>query len=325
MTEAAAIAVAPDAPFFIVLNAGSGRDDAAARQATIEGVLDAAGRRHEVHRVDDPKRLQQVAQDTVARARGAGGVVVVAGGDGTINTVAAATHGSGCALGILPQGTFNYFGRTHGIPQDTEQATRLLLAARAEPVQVGFVNGRLFLVNASLGLYPQLLEDRETYKSRFGRSRPVAMLAALVTLLRQRRQLDLRIEAADGTTTTLHTPTLFVGNNPLQLEQIGIAHAEAIGRGLLAGIVLKPVGTGAMLWLLARGAFGSLGDADNVDSFAFHRIAVEPASAGRRRHVKCATDGEVVWLDAPIVFSVGDEPLWLLKAEPGSGLEAAPS
>lgn len=304
----------PCAPFFIVLNAGSGRDDAAQTGATIERVLSEAGREHHLRLVESPARLQDIARSTVAEARASGGVVVAAGGDGTINAVAHATLGSGCAFGVLPQGTFNYFSRTHGIPFDTEAATRLLLRARAQPVQVGLVNERPFLVNASLGLYPQLLEDREAYKRQFGRSRPVAFISGLITLLRQHSQLRLDVEH-DSRTRSLRTPTLFVANNALQLQQVGIAEAPALEQGRLVALVLRPVGTLTMLGLLARGAFGRLGEADDVERFTFRRIVVQPRRGKRR--VKVATDGEIVWLPSPIVFEIAPESLYLLKPEPG--------
>ena len=87
-------------------------------------------------------------------------------------------------------------------------------------MQVAAINDRVFLVNASLGLYPDLLEDREAYKARFGRSRWVAFVAACATLLRAQRQLRLHIEMG-GTVRDVRTLTLFVGNNRLQLQQFG--------------------------------------------------------------------------------------------------------
>ena len=85
-------------------------------------------------------------------------------------------------MGVVPQGTFNYFARTHGIPADQTEAVGLLLRAAPTPVQVARINDRVFLVNASLGLYPDLLEDREAFKARFGRSRGVAFVAGWVCL-----------------------------------------------------------------------------------------------------------------------------------------------
>jgi diacylglycerol kinase family enzyme len=313
MSESAAAALSP---LYIILNAGSGHDDKALTRATIEGVLSAAGRRYTMVVVANPAELEATARRTVDEARRAGGIVVACGGDGTINTVAQATLGSGCAFGVLPQGTFNYFGRRHGIPADTAAAARVLVTAQPHPVQIGLVNDRVFLVNASLGLYPRLLEDRETWKQQLGRSRLVAMVAGMVSLFRHRRQLHIGVERR-GAVCRIRTPTLFVGNNALQLTEIGIPLAGAVDAGELAAIVLKPVGDPAMLWLLLRGAFGTLGDADNVTSYAFDTMTVRRVGLLRRRWVKVATDGEVTRLREPLEFRVSPQPLLLLKPDPG--------
>jgi diacylglycerol kinase family enzyme len=180
-----------------------------------------------------------------------------------------------------------------------------------QPVQVGLVNQRVFLVNASLGLYPKLLEDREGWKKQLGRSRLVAFGAGLATLLRGYRNLRLHIDA-EGEARDVRTPTLFVGNNALQMEQLGFPLAQAIDHGALAAIMLKPVGRLSMLALLLRGAFGRLGDADQVASLACAQLNVRLARFGARR-VKVATDGEIVWMPLPLVFKVSPEPLWLIR------------
>ncbi|MGE5128764.1 MAG: diacylglycerol/lipid kinase family protein [Sphingomonadaceae bacterium] len=310
------------APFLVVLNAGSGADDARRTRAVIEDVLRAAGRAHRVRVVTKAGRLHEIARETVEEARARRGVVVAAGGDGTINAMVQATLGSGCPFGVLPQGTFNYFGRAHGIPTDTAAATRLMLGARIHTVQVGLVNERVFLVNASLGMYPEILEDREAFKRRFGRYRLVAVGAGLVTVLHHHRQLRLSIELR-GQTRRMRTPTLFVGNNELQLKQIGISEAPLLEQGQLAAIALRPVSTLTMLWLAVRGAFGRLGDARSVISFAFKRIVVRPAIPFGARQVKVAIDGEIVWLRAPLEFRVAPRPLHLLKPDSASVVEAS--
>ena len=305
-------------PLFIVMNAGSGRHDADETRQIIAGVLDAAGREHEFLLVKQAAEIQDIAQAAVARARERGGVVLAACCDGTISAVAHAVLGSGCPFGVLPQGTFNYFGRAHAIPQDAETATRALLAAGIELVQVGQVNGQVFLVNASVGLYPKLLEDREAFKRQFGRSRLVAFVAGLATLLQWRGQLRLQTETAAETATgtpaktaMLRTPTLFVGNNHLQLDRVGIEQedADAVELGYLAAIVVRPIGTLALLGLLLRGLLGRLGDAEHIRSFTFRHLTVSPR--GMRR-IKVATDGEVQWMRTPLVFEVATEPLLLL-------------
>lgn len=309
------LALTRNSPFLIVMNAASGAADAREEQDKITDTLAAAGQKFELLAVAKPGELPRMARTAAEKAQRLGGAIIAAGGDGTINAVAQAALPTGRPFGIVPQGTFNYSGRAHGIPLDTVEATRALLDARLKPIQVGLVNDKVFLVNASLGLYPQVLQDREAFKQQFGRYRVVAIWSALSTLMRGHRQLVLEIEH-DGRREIVVTPTLFVGNNPLQLEQVGLPEAAAIGQRRLAAVTVKPVGTAALLWLAVRGALGQLGEAGNVRDFAFASMTVQPVSGGWRRSrqetITVATDGEVWHARAPLRFSVAAQPLRLM-------------
>lgn len=312
--------VPTQSPIFVVMNAGSGDKDADSREAAIREVLSEAGRTHRLWRVTKSGSLPEIARQAVELARQQNGVVVAAGGDGTINAVAHEVLGSGCPFGVLPQGTFNYFCRTHGIPLDTAEATRLLLNGEVRPVQVGLVNDRIFLVNASLGLYPKLLENREAHKHKFGRTRLVAFFSALLTALTPPRQLVLTLEQGEEK-VTIETSTLMVENNRLQLEEVGLPEATAIQRGQLALIVVKAKGVLQMLSLLIHAAMGRLGEADTVSSLSITSLTVSPL---RKRRIKVATDGEITWLLPPLIFRVAPHPL-LLLVPPVSETEAPTS
>ncbi|BAO81804.1 sphingosine kinase and enzymes related to eukaryotic diacylglycerol kinase [Serpentinimonas raichei] len=298
----------PAAPLQFVINAASGSSAADSKRELIEGVLQAAGRRGELH-FCQPADLPQVAQQATATALASGTAVIGVGGDGTMNTVAQFAHAAGCAMGVVPQGTFNYFARTHGIPADPAEAVQQLLGCAPQPVQVAAINQRVFLVNASMGLYPELLEDREAYKARFGRSRWVAFWAACVTLLRAQRQLRLHIEQGDSA-RDVRTLMLFVGNNRLQLQHIGVHPQESAAEnppaeqpataplltpsaGRITAVMLRPIGTLAMLRLMLHGALGTLGEAPSVEHFEFEHLVVRPTLTPGRRGVKVAYDGEV--------------------------------
>ncbi len=298
-----------------VLNGAAGSQDDAPLLDALDQVLGSAGRRFELHRAPSPAELAATARAAAERA-GPGGTVVSVGGDGTLNTVASAALKAGAALGLVPRGTFNYFARTHGIPLDEPSAVRLLLEGRPQPVQVGRVNDRIFLVNASLGMYPDLLEDRESFKKRFGRTRLVALGAALHSLLGAHRRLALHIEGDVQPPRDLKVSTLFVGNNRLQLERLGLPEAPRTGNSVLTALVLRKVRPGELLWLAVRGALGQLGEARDVGHFAFRRLTVRPRGAlGSRpaRPLKMALDGEITHLPPPIVFSVDGRPLRLIK------------
>ena len=310
-----------DAPFYVGLTSGSGWAAADERSATRRAGLGAAGRACELAVVHDAARLEDAARHMAQRAARDGAILVAAGGDGTLNTVAHAAVERGCVFGVLPQGTFNYFGRTHGIPEDLADAVRALLRARVRPVQIGLLNDRIFLVNASVGLYPQLLEEREHDKRQYGRSRIVALLSAIKTALRGHRSLRITLELDSGT-RHLRTPTLFVGNNRLQMEQVGMRPLDqSLESGRLVAIAPRPVGRLRMLGLLVRGALGRLGEAEDVDAFAFRRMTVRAPLLSGRRKLKVATDGEVCRMALPLRFEALDGRLALLAPEEEEGAD----
>lgn len=303
------------APLQFVINGSAGSSDTEATHESIRSTLQSAGRTGRFW-FAGPGELERVASDAEALARQDHSAVVAVGGDGTINTVAQVTHATGGTMGVIPQGTFNYFAREHGSPTDTADAVRWLLSAQPQPTQVSAINDRLFLVNASLGLYPELLQDRERWQARFGRSRVISLGAAAATLLRARSPLRLRVEW-EQRKREIRTLTLFVGNNQLQLEQLGLVDDAVPERDQaphITAVILRPIGALAMLSLMLRGAMGQLGSADGVEHFPFQNLVIQPGSRLRRKRVKVAYDGEVAWMRSPIVIRVLPTPLWLLKA-----------
>lgn len=314
-------------PLQFVINAAAGSSGAEAKRKVIEAALLAGGRRGDLL-FCSPAELSNLAQQAATRAIAARTAVVAVGGDGTLNTVAQAVHARGCPLGVVPQGTFNYFARTHGIPADPADAVRQLLRSVPAPVQVAGINDRLFLVNASLGMYPELLQDREAFKARFGRSRWVAFVAACATLLRAQRRLRLHIEMG-GKAREVQTLMLFVGNNRLQLQQLGAEPEDTLvgtpGDGTMAALVLRPIGTRSMLGLMLHGAMGRLGEAAGVERFEFQHLVVQPTLPQGRGKVKVAFDGEVTMMRAPLDFRVLAKPLYLLKPQCDAAISATAS
>lgn len=317
-------ALHPEMPLMVVLNAASGRHGERQPVDLLRSCLQEVRHPHELHVVRRPRELAVVTRRAAQSALGRSGALVAVGGDGTLNTVAAEAWRLGLPLGVLPQGTFNYFGRAHGIPQALEAAFVQMMdgvrAGRLRPVQVGLLNGQLFLVNASVGLYPQLLQDREAFKQRLGRSRWVAAWAALSTLLSPHPDLFLHLGADESPAVVVRTPTLFVGNNPLQMAQVGMPEADAVGRGALLASTLRPVGRWGLLKLALLGALGRLGEAEAIRHGAVQALQVCPVGAKPRRGwraLRVAIDGETRWVVPPLRFEVAPRPLWLLGVPPG--------
>lgn len=308
----------PLPPLFIVFDAATGGPDALAASERVAALLRVAAQPHVLHLVRQAPELGALAVRAVHEARTARGIVVVAGGDAALNTVAQAVFNAGLPLAVLPLGTCNHFAREHGMPDGLHEAVAALLAARPRAVPVGMVNGRLFLVSASVGLYPRVLLAREAAPARFGRHRLTAMLPRLFTLLRGGGRLTLQLRMtgeAEGHTRVLHARTLFVGHNALQWRMLGLPPpAQAVAEGTLAATSLPPLGPLPMLWLALRGAMGRLDGAGGAESFRFQSLTVAPRR--RLRHWPVAVDGELHHLPAPLRFEAAPRPLhvWLPPA-----------
>jgi diacylglycerol kinase family enzyme len=307
------------APIHLVVNRRSGADGDVLRER-LDGHPGLASRSVRWHQPQRSRDLPAAALAAVRTAQRNGGIVIAAGGDGTINAVAQAAWALGVPMGVLPRGTFNYFSRQHGLAEDAEQALGEVLDALRQgslrPVRVGLVNDRLFLVNASLGLYPRLLAEREAATRRWGRSRAVVLAAAAASLFEpasaQRLRLVDHSPGRRGAHQLMQISTLFVGANPLQLQSVGLPEAGVVGDGALAAVTLEPqtrLQTLRMLWHALR---GQLAEEASVHSLACTRLEVQAAGWRPSSRVKVAYDGETNWMRLPLRFAVGERPLWLV-------------
>lgn len=300
--EPAGGGLAADLPITVVMNAGAGSDDKSAARAAIAAAL--AGRDLEFRVAGRPRDIVGLAQ---AAAKSRGGVLAAAGGDGTLNAVAAVARDHALVFGAIPLGTFNYFAREFGIPEDPGAAARNIVAGAVRRLPVGEINGRLFLNNASIGLYRRLIEQREVDKHRFGRSRFVALVSALLTLLREHRPYRLSL-SVDGRPLSLSTLTMFFGRNALQLEQLGLAEARCVAAGELAVLALREVGRGELLGLALRGALAQLQTADNLRRHCAATVRVDRVD-GRPRRMRVAIDGELIDCTLPLTVRVVPDAL----------------
>lgn len=306
-------------PLFIVMNAASGHGDAKAIREDLTALLRNADQPFDLLLCSRPADLAMVTKQAIERAMHCNGIVAAAGGDGTIRTVAQQVLVAGLRFGVVPLGTFNYFVRDNGLPQEPLAAIQALVAGiRADserPVQVGQLNEQIFLVNASIGLYPQLLEDREVFKRRYGRNRMVARWSGLLTLLRRDVEMRLRLDCVTGqcppSNDLIRACTLFVGNNALQLDQVGLVEND-MPEGQFAVLVLPPMNVLERLFIALRGMLGKLGSARNADHFLCRCLSVEPLARPRLQKVKVAMDGESAWMRPPLAFSVAPRRLRLV-------------
>lgn len=225
--------------------------------------------------------------------------IVAAGGDGTVKGVAQAMLGKEASMAVLPLGTFNFFARGLGLPEDPEAAARAILNGSARRIGVGTVNGQVFLNNASLGVYPLILQSREQVYARFGRSRLLAYWTVIDTLVRVQATRRMVIHA-DGQLHDFRSPLLFVARSAYQLNHYGLEGAAEISADRFAVFILRDGSRWQMLKAVAKLALKRATVGAEIDVIYASDMVVTPAS----RRPLVAMDGEREHIRAPLRFAI---------------------
>jgi diacylglycerol kinase family enzyme len=245
-------------------------------------------------------------------------VVVAAGGDGSVAGVAHALAGTKAALAVLPLGTFNYFARGLKMPEEPAAAAKAILDGQPHDINVGTLNGRVFLNNIAIGLYPAILEEREAAYARWGRYRFLAHLASLRTILRFQKPYRMDLYQ-DETRHRIRTPMMFVARSAYQLDQFGLEGGDAISDDRFVMFLAHQqtrLGFLRLAWRLIR---KRVDHGRDVIVSTPRRIAV--AVRGRRK-ISVALDGEKLRMKLPLRIQLNDHVLRVIlppaKGDPGA-------
>jgi diacylglycerol kinase family enzyme len=244
--------------------------------------------------------LAKSGEEMIARAERAvadgAATVVAGGGDGTINAVASVLVGSNSRLGVLPLGTLNHFAKDLKIPLDLDQAVANAVHGIARKVDVGEVNGRIFLNNSSLGIYPDIVRDREQQQRHLGRGKWPAFGRAMFAALRRFPFLSVRL-TINGDEHLRRTPFVFIGNNEY-LQGLTMGARERLDSGKLCLYVAqKPTRLGLLRYAL-HALFGRLQEARDFDVLSAPTLTIDT----RHHHLRVATDGEVTLMKPPLAY-----------------------
>ncbi|QOW46818.1 MULTISPECIES: diacylglycerol kinase family protein [Acinetobacter] len=227
------------------------------------------------------------------------GIIVAAGGDGTLNAVASQLMHHDIPMGILPLGTFNYVARVLNIPLDLLKAAQVIATGQPRAVHVACINDQIYLNNASLGLYPLFIKKREIYNRKWGRFPLNAYTSGLDVLIRDRKELKLEVQV-DGQKYPVKTPLIFFGNNQLQLQEMKLKIAKCAEVGLIAGVVIAKGDKATLFKTLFQTIRGKLENASDVYSFGAQKVIVY----SKKPKLTVALDGEIVEMTTPLKLHV---------------------
>jgi diacylglycerol kinase family enzyme len=289
----------------IVLNDSSGSGDCAASAKRLEEIFAAAGREARITVARGGGKLREAVESAI---KDGCETLVAGGGDGTINTAASVLVDRDIPLGVIPLGTLNHFAKDLGIPLELDDAAKVVLEGAVCRVDVGEVNGRIFLNNSSLGVYPAVVRLRDRYQAG-GWGKWIAALWAGLAVLRRNPFMAVRI-VAEGQTIVRRTPLVFVGNNEYHMSGLHAGSRDSLVSGHLAVYVFKADRRSSLLQLgwqvLLKGT-----EVEELDLLTVEAATVET----KRAVVPVALDGEVVSLKSPMAYRVRPASLTVVVPE----------
>ena len=287
----------------VILNARSGTDEKKDVQPRLQELFVASGIDARISIARTGARVVELAQ---CAARSDADIIVAGGGDGTINSVASAAVASGKTMGVLPFGTMNHFAKDLHIPLDLEGAIETIRAGQAIKIDVGEVNDRIFVNNSSLGLYPNIVRERQK-QQRLGWGKWPAYVWAALAVLRRYPFLNVRL-SVDGKEFKSRTPFVFIGNNEYEMESLNIGVRACLDAGELSLYMSDRTSRLGLLRLALRALFGGLRQEKDFIALCTKEVWI----GTKHKHMRVALDGEVLVMEPPLHYKVRPRALRVL-------------
>lgn len=279
----------------VIVNASSGTGENAALKDRLNKLFARDGVVANVTLAQGGHEISELARRA---ALGDADVVVAGGGDGTINSVTSHLLNTQKTLGVLPLGTMNHFAKDLKVPLELESAIDIIIQGHVTNVDLGEVNGRIFVNNSSLGLYPSIVREREK-QQRLGSGKWPAYVWAAIAVLRRYPFLNVRLDA-DGKELTSRTPFVFVGNNEYEMETLNIGGRACLDAGELSLYVTNRTGRLGLIRLAWRALFGGLRQEKDFLAMCTKELWIET----RHKRMRVALDGEVTIMEPPLHYRV---------------------
>jgi len=287
----------------VIVNSNSGSGQEEGIEKTLAEAFKAAGVDARISMARSGSEVIALAQQA---ARGDAEVIVAGGGDGTISSVASAIIDTNKRLGVLPFGTMNHFAKDLRIPLDLAGAVKTIAAGHLTEVDVGEVNGHVFINNSSLGLYPIIIHKRQK-QQRLGWGKWPAYIWAAFAVLKRYPFLSVRV-AVDSAELNSRTPFVFIGNNKYEMETLNIGGRAHLDKGELSLYMTNRTGRLGLVRLALRALLSGLHQEKDFVALCTKEIWIET----RHKHVRVALDGEVTRIVPPLNYRAHPRALRVL-------------
>lgn len=297
---------------FLILNEGARSLNQNGTSTTLSEVIDAFRTTGiVVHaQIAPAAQLRETVQAVVALRPD---LIVMGGGDGTISTGADCLAGTEIPLGVLPLGTLNHFARDLGVPLPWRDAVASLSNGEARAVDVGEVNGRVFINNCSLGSYADAVRKRDALRRLHGAGKWWAMMLATIAVFRRLRRIRVQI-AANGQIFPLRTPFVVVANNRYSGRVLDHSLRARLDEGKLWIYTTRAKRHGAILRFAWQSLLREIDEVDGLEKFEVTEAIVHHDYPG----LPVALDGELADVRPPFNFRIRPGALRVMVPRPAS-------
>lgn len=230
--------------------------------------------------------------------------LVVGGGDGSISAAASLLADTDISLAVLPMGTRNHFARDLNLPLEMEENINLLDQNHTRLIDLGEVNGNIFINNATLGLYPQIVREREKKTDIEGWQKWRAHLTATWTVLRRFPRMRLSLEGNQFRIKRFSL-FLFIGNNAYERIFTTDSFRPTLNGGRLWLCMAKSAKISSLIRTLLQFITKGFQGAEQLETHFVTEITVD----SWKRKITVAVDGETLKLRTPLHFNIRRDAL----------------
>jgi len=239
-------------------------------------------------------------------------IIVAAGGDGTVTAVASAIVDTDKTLAIMPLGTANTLARDLGVPLDLKLWGAAIEAMEPQKIDVGDVNGRIFLHNVVAGLIPGIVAGREQMRGSNVFGARLALARFVLRRLFRTRRMAVEITDKSGQPQIRRVIAVAIGNNQFD-EGVGRFLArERIDNGSLGVYLLKHLSPVDLVRLVFEMLIGNWRQDEAIDVDTVSALTLRT----RKQTLKVMLDGELELLEVPLNFRIRPLALSVLAATP---------
>ncbi|MGB3338171.1 MAG: diacylglycerol kinase family protein [Devosia sp.] len=291
-----------DRQYHVIFNEKSGTADALGLTAdALQALFEQAG----LHALVDARGDLPIAQRIAEAVAGPADVIVAAGGDGTITALAGAVAGTSKSLAILPLGTVNALAKDLNIPMDIKQAVASLAAGQERLIDVGEVNGRVFLHKVVVGVIPAVAAGREFIRGRRDLTAKLGFLRYFARRLARARRMAVVIRTPTGATRIERVQAIAVASNAYD-EGLGqFFSRSSLDQGTLTLYTLRHLTLRDVLRLSAEMLLGTWRNDEALSIESVEAVSIDT----RKSLLKVMFDGEVETLHSPLEFSIRKQAL----------------